>query len=137
MLNESSLPKGQPSSTAKAHVHEFGGDVRVWAFGKSVVKITENAQCVARDEAFVKGYDYSKITLYGNSKCIGHDRCFITANEDSEASCNDFCTVGAGENSTIRAYGWKSIVAAGNAVIYAPKSYKIKLLGDARLEIVK
>lgn len=117
--------------------HRFGGDARVWAFGKSVVRLIADAQCVARDESFVKGYDYSKITLYGNSKCEGYDRCFITANENSKAESSDFCTVGAGENSTIHAYGWKSIVAAGNAVVYAPKSYKIKLLGDARLVYVK
>ena len=118
-------------------VHEFGGDARVWAFGESKVYLTDTAQCVARDKATVAGTDYTKIMLYGESYGAGYGRCFITANENSKADVFDKCTVGAGENSTIHAHGWKSIVAAGNAVIYAPKSYKIKLLGDARLELVK
>ena len=118
-------------------VHEFGGDARVWAFGKSVIKVSENAQCVARDEANVRGLDHAKVTLYGNSKCDAYNHCFITANGFSEAEIYDHCTVGAGENSTIYAYGWKSIVAAGNAVVYAPRSYKIKIIGDSHLQIVK
>jgi hypothetical protein len=49
----------------------------------------------------------------------------------------DACTITAGERSTVIAHSWNQITAVGEAEVFAPSKYKIKILGQAKLTLKK
>ena len=113
------------------------GDAKVWAFGGSVVNLSEKATCYAKDTASVHAKDYSHVHLLEESTCKATGRSMVNAAGNSTVKAHEACTVTAGDNAKVYAYGWNRILAVGNSEVYASHSYKIKTLGNAKVIIKK
>ena len=113
------------------------GDAKVWAFGTSVVELYEKATCYARGNTHVVAYNFSHALLMDASTCKAMDRSMVNASGNSEVRSMMACTITAGEDAKVYAHRWNKIMAVGNSVVYAPSSYKIKTLGNAKVIIQK
>lgn len=113
------------------------GDAKVWAFGGSVVNLSEKATCYAKDTASVHAKDYSHVHLLEESTCKATGRSMVNAAGKSTVKAFEACTITAGDDSKVYALGWNRIMAVGNAEVYASHSYKIKTLGNAKVIIKK
>lgn len=113
------------------------GDAKVWAFGSSVVNLSEKATCYAKDTAFVHAKDYSHVHLMEESTCKAYGRSMVNAAGKSTVKAFEACTITAGDDSKVYALGWNRIMAVGNAEVYASHSYKIKTLGNAKVILKK
>lgn len=113
------------------------GDAKVWAFGHSVIHLSEKSSCVAKDSSIVHANDYSHVNLTDESTCKAHGRSMVNAAGKSTVKAFEACSITAGEESKVYAYGWNRILAVGNAEVFASHSYKIKTLGNAKLTLKK
>lgn len=116
---------------------DFGGDAKVWAYKSSHVVLHEKAHCTAKENAYIECFDYSSAMLLDESVCYAFQRSKVNATAQSKAYANDSCTITAGDRSTVIAHSWNQITAVGEAEVFAPSKYKIKILGQAKLTLKK
>ena len=115
----------------------FGGNAKVWSYNESL--------CTVMDKAMITAFDQSEITVTGNARAQTFDYVVVQAADRSKVNLNgmssvdayDACTITAGERSTVIAHSWNQITAVGEAEVFAPSKYKIKILGQAKLTLKK
>lgn len=116
---------------------DFGGDAKVWAYKSSHVVLHEKAHCTAKGNAYIECFDNSSAMLLDESVCHAFQRSKVNATAQSKAYANGSCTITAGDRSTVIAHSWNQITAVGEAEVFAPSKYKIKILGQAKLTLKK
>lgn len=113
------------SGTAKAWVYGTG---KVTGKDLSHIRARENSVVVLEDDASGLFFDSSEGHAYGRSR--------LSASDKSRLYAYDLSTVDAGGKSTVYGISWNRINGFGNALIKAHTDRKIKLSGNARLEII-
>ena len=117
--------------------HELRGNATVWAYNRGKVELHENVRCTASNQSFVDCYDYTQVMLLDMSECHAYVRSKVNAGGESVVDAYDACTITAGERSTVIAHCWNQSTAVGEAEVFAPSKYKIKILGQAKLTLKK
>ena len=113
------------------------GDAKVWAFGHSVIHLSEKSSCIAKDTAKVFAKDYSHAHLLEQSTGEAYGRSMVNVSGNAVVKAYEACSITAGEKAKVYAYGWNKIMAVGEAEVFAPSKYKIKILGQAKLTLKK
>ena len=115
----------------------FYGDAKVWAYNLSHIVLHDKAHCTAKDSSHIECLDNSSAMLLDESTCHASQRSKVNATSQSKVYVNGSCTITAGDKSTVIAHSWNQITAVGEAEVFAPSKYKIKILGQAKLTLKK
>lgn len=110
----------------------ISGRAKVYAFGTSVVHLSGNATCEAKDSTHVIASDYTHIQLYNESSADVSGRCDVVANDNSKVTSKGPCTIIATGQSEVRARSWYNIKGMNDARVYAPLFKKIEIYGNAQ-----
>lgn len=111
------------------------GTATAWAYGTSRVTGKDRARVRARDRSVIRLEDNASGIFFDDSEGYAHGRSRVSATGRSRIYASDLSVIDAGEESTVYGTGWGRINGFGNALIKAHTDRKIRLSGNARLEI--